>query len=179
MRALRWIFGIVIVAVALGVAIPIGYWSLADKSRPFVEYGEPILLDAKGKPRTLWRAGETMYVHRGYCVTRILPGLVHRSILNAEVRRLPSSPIRATSQLGCSKISVPIEIPPNLSPGPYAYRVEFEHPINYWVGAIRYPLKDVSFTVVSNPVLDEMIARYQVLDTRIKHLEKLLKVPDR
>ena len=87
------------------------------------------------------KTGSTISVYSSICKVRPYSATVIRHFQDQLIYNLPG--FQSNEKVGCTPNGYVIEIPTNLPPDTYTYRVQFVYRIN--------PLKEVTYEVVSNP----------------------------
>ena len=166
--------GIVALLCLVGVTGQVGYWKFIQPD-PRIEprrqpvpnagidingvrlaqaEGRPVILTPNGwqaKPKTEWRAGETMWVARDDCFFNKIAGPVQRAFIgdDGSVYTLPLIyPPKTTPSGQCSAANFAVPLPADLKPQSYTYAASVIFYKNPMDREVITRFADVRFTIV-------------------------------
>ena len=106
-----------------------GYLAFFDSNHPHVLESE--VRGEDGKPKAHFRAGDTLYVYRHWCIDRVVSGDVDVEILHVESGQFYYLGTRAAgAKIGCSRRTSANKLPLHLPTGHYEFRSKVTYPVN-------------------------------------------------
>jgi len=122
------------------------YMAFFDTNNPRVL--ESAVVDGAGVAKAKFKAGEALFVHRHFCVDRVVLGDVDVEIMSKSTGVFWYLGTRAAgAKKGCSKRTSLNMLPANLPPGVYVYRAKAQFAVNP-LRSVVYELPEVEFEVV-------------------------------
>ena len=120
-------------AAALGFAALCAWWFLAPDVFTQTRQDAPTfrMLSNQMIPETTFRAGDTMYVLREWCISRLAEYDYSRKFIDGFEYVLPE-PSRVAHEPGCYRHHLAVEIPAKMPPGVYRYRVQLIYRLSPW-----------------------------------------------
>jgi hypothetical protein len=120
------------------------------------------------------RPGETFKVLREFCASRRL-ALDQRRTLETRQKIITLPSYRIELPAGCQQLEFDVTVPADTVPGPTAYHVALDGPVNP-VRDISVPLTDVALTIEPGEVLSahQLVEHVQETDREFRRLEGAL-----